>query len=63
MWIWAEERELFLSATFIPGVHNKTADKESRTLHDNMEWQLNPTLFNDLCEIWGQPWVDLLRQD
>lgn len=59
MWLWAEERNIYLSATFIPGVHNCAADAQSRTLHDNMEWQLCPKTFKNLCMIWGTPCIDL----
>ena len=45
IWEWAIQRDIWLIATFIPGKLNTQADKESRTLHSNTEWHLDPALF------------------
>ena len=59
IWQWAKERNIWLSASHIPGVHNVVADTESRQFNDNKEWQLDPTLFAKICRKWGMPIVDL----
>ena len=59
LWEWAIERGIWVSASFIPGKHNVAADRESRTMHDNMEWRLNTNYFKICTDLWGQPEVDL----
>ena len=59
MWAWAIERNLHLSASFLPGALNTTADAASRRFHDNMEWQLQHIVFQPLTAIWGEPDIDL----
>ena len=43
----------------LPGSLNVTADRESRTKHDNVEWKLDEQLFQKICEEFGKPEVDL----
>ena len=59
MWLWAESKNINLSATFIPGVHNVLADQESRRIYDNTEWYLNPNVFQKITELWNMPDIDL----
>ena len=59
IWAWCIERDIWLSATFIPGVTNVEADRESRLFDDKTEWRLNPTAFTYCTELWGQPEIDL----
>lgn len=59
MWLWCLQRNLLISATHLPGVSNVDADAQSRMVHENTEWQLNPGVFHNLVSMWGNPEVDL----
>ena len=59
IWLFCKERQLWLSAAFVPGKENIHADKESRVFSDNKEWMLSPQLFQQIVEIWGKPAIDL----
>ena len=59
IWLWAKERDIWLSAAFIPSDHNVVADFHSRCFKENTEWQLNPTIFGDICTVFPPPVVDL----
>ena len=59
IWYWAEINDNWLSASYIPGKDNLVADYFSRNFKDHLEWELNPTLFNELTFLWGIPTVDL----
>ena len=59
IWIWAENRRIWLSAAHIPGVDNVLADYKSRNFEDNLEWELNEKLFNRIVDTFGQPKIDL----
>lgn len=48
-----------LSAEYIQGSLNITADLASRERDFNKEWRLMPTLFKDICRIYGEPSIDL----
>ncbi len=56
---WAIDRNLHLSASHIPGSANVKADKESRTLNLDTEWQLEPSIFTKICDKFGTPDIDL----
>ncbi|XP_040270849.1 uncharacterized protein LOC120986377 [Bufo bufo] len=58
--LWAESHVPVLSAVYIPGVDNWTADFLSRTKVDPGEWSLHPEVFEDICHRWGHPDVDLM---
>ena len=59
IWDWAEDREIWLSIAHIPGVENVLADRRSRVFADNLEWELNESLFAKIVKIFGQPEIDL----
>ena len=59
IWCWCYENKNWVSAAHLPGSLNVTADRESRTKHDNMEWKLDEQLFQKICEEVGKPEVDL----
>ena len=51
---------MWISAAFIPGKKNKTADYKSRNFKDNTEWQLKSTIFFQIVEILSRnPDIDL----
>lgn len=59
VWEWCRERDIWISACYLPGVDNVEADRQSRLDHNNTEWQLNPVFFHKLVELWGNPHIDL----
>ena len=52
-------KQKWVTATFLPGALNTQADKESRSVHDNMEWDLHPNLFHKICQKCGTLDVDV----
>ena len=59
IWEWAIDRNIWISATHIPGATNVSADKESRVFNDATEWQLNSEVFHSLEGKFGQFCIDL----
>lgn len=58
IWEWCIERSIWLSASHIPGIDNE-ADSESRKFRENVEWKLNPAIFQTITKIWGHPNIDM----
>ncbi|MEW8548334.1 MAG: reverse transcriptase domain-containing protein [Candidatus Thiodiazotropha sp.] len=58
IWSWCIERDLWLSATHVPGSENE-ADESSRNFNENTEWMLNKNIFSQLVQIWQQPKIDM----
>ena len=59
IWKWAKNHNNWISADYLPGVLNRDADKESRVLHENLEWAISGKLFKKICKSFGTPDVDL----
>ena len=59
IWLWCYKNNNWITSAHVPGIDNTTADVESRSIHDNMEWQLHPYLFEKICNKWGTPEIDL----
>ena len=59
IWSWAVKKDIWLSASHVPGVENNIADLKSRYFYDNKEWSLNPYMFEKVCEKFGKPEIDL----
>ena len=59
IWNWAQEHDSWLSITHIPGVDNVLADLRSRKFKDHLEWSVNIGIFEDMCQTFGSPEVDL----
>ena len=53
------QREIWVSASHVPGKSNILADKASRQFHDNTEWMLRQDLFLSITQLWGTPDIDL----
>lgn len=58
IWFWCIERDLWLSATYIPGSENE-ADGSSRQFNENTEWMLDKNIFNQLIQFWQLPQIDM----
>ena len=59
IWQWCEERNIWLTPSFIPGILNVNADYASRNFTDDVNWELNPKLFAKICDKWSTPEVDM----
>lgn len=59
IWDWCSQRNIWLSASHIPGSKNVEADRESRNTNDATEWSLSTTVYNNLLETWGPFQIDL----
>ena len=59
IWDWCITNNVWLTASHIPGKDNVSADTASRSFNDRYEWQLNKVLFQNLCEEFGTPCIDL----
>lgn len=57
VWMAAHDKGLTLSARYLQGTLNVTADMLSR-LSDHYEWQLNKSLFVYLDQMWGPHSID-----
>lgn len=59
IWDWCLERNIWLSAQYIPGVDNHLADYSSRVFNLSAEWKLKSEVFDKLCNHFYYPDVDL----
>jgi hypothetical protein len=59
LWLWAIDRNIWLSAVHIPGIHNVEADEASRVFKDELEWTLLDAHFRSFCRKLGKPIMDL----
>ena len=59
LWAWCLQREITVTAQYLPGLENVTADYLSRHLSDRTDWMLDPSVFQCLNEVWGPMQVDL----
>ena len=57
--LWYFKNNSLISATHIPGKHNIEADKFSRKLNNNTEWQLNPKILAEVINTFGYPEIDI----
>lgn len=58
IWEWCLERQIYISAIFVPGVLN-TADFYSRSFSDHSEFMLKREIFSRLCGHFFAPDIDL----
>ncbi|MCP3932071.1 MAG: hypothetical protein GY705_23610 [Bacteroidetes bacterium] len=59
IWMWCYNNDNWITGSYLPGAKSTDADKESRSIHDNMEWTLNQSLFDKIVGNFGTPEVDL----
>jgi ribonuclease HI len=59
IWDWAVQRNIWLSSAHVPGVDNVEADEASRKFNEDTEWQLQPRIFQNICDVFGAPKMDL----
>ena len=58
LWQWCLERNLSLSAEYLPGVDNCVADRESRVIHSSAEWQPHQRAFQQIMATFEKCTVD-----
>ena len=59
IWDWCSTRGITLTAEYLPGKLNSTADWESRNLNDSGDWMLDKNIFKQISNIMGKCQVDL----
>lgn len=60
IWLWAIDKNIWLSAEHLPGVLNVTADRASRRkFDDELEWRLDPLIFGEINRLFGPVCIDL----
>ena len=59
VWLWCIDNDILITATFIPGRDNVSADRCSRQFNDNIEWSLNDAVFLDIVKNFGSFTIDL----
>ena len=55
IWHWAEKRNIYLFASYIPSKENTDADRLSKVKNIDTEWELNNEYFNIVVNKFGQP--------
>lgn len=63
IWQWAEERKVYLFASYIASAQNTEADLLSRIDNDDTEWELDERNFNKVINVFGMPDIDLFASD
>lgn len=59
LWMWCLDRGMTLSAAYLPGEQNSTADRYSRTMAGSAEWRLDPVIFQQVASRFTPITVDL----
>lgn len=59
IWQWCENRNLFIFASYIKSKDNVEADKESRNINIDTEWELSSLAYENIVNSFGLPDIDL----
>uniref|UniRef100_A0ABD2XMW6 Reverse transcriptase domain-containing protein n=1 Tax=Trichogramma kaykai TaxID=54128 RepID=A0ABD2XMW6_9HYME len=59
IWQWAERRSNKLVASYIPSKDNVVADRLSRLINPDSEWELSSKAFDIIVKNLGEPEIDL----
>ena len=59
IWDYCVERNIWISASHLPGCENTEADRESRQFNVRTEWQLESDIYHSIPKQFGQPSIDL----
>ncbi|XP_030765624.1 uncharacterized protein LOC115889704 isoform X1 [Sitophilus oryzae] len=59
IWLWCENRNIFIVASYINTKENIHADRESRSTLINTEYELSISAFQEICRCFGTPTIDL----
>ena len=63
IWQWAEARNIRLKASYIPSRENTEADRLSRLMNEDSEWELDPYAFDQIVNKFGSPEVDIFASE
>ena len=53
IWDYCVERNIWISASHLPGCENTEADRESRHFNDHTELQLEPDIYHSITKQFG----------
>lgn len=59
LWNWCEERRILIFASYISSAANFNADRESRSISIDTEYELNIKIFQKIIHKFGHPDIDL----
>ena len=59
LWEWCYRHHIFLVAVHVSTEDNVLADKLSYRTSQMHEWELDVSVFHDLCRHWGTPIIDV----
>lgn len=59
IWQWCEQRNITVFASYISSFDNVEADRESRKLPDDTEWELAQFAYRKVLETFSTPAIDL----
>lgn len=59
IWMWCIQNNVWITACHLPGELNVEADSESRNFNERIEWTLNTTVFEKICNVYCTPQIDL----
>ena len=59
LWLWCADRNIWISCFYIPGRLNRTADRLSRKLSEDMEWSICDEIFAAIASKYGECDIDL----
>ena len=59
IWIWAKDRNIWLTVSHIPGTENFEADAQSRHFNDRTEWKLDRRIFKSITHKLFCPEIDM----
>lgn len=59
IWEWCEQRNIWISASYINSEENIEADRESRRLEPEIEYMLSNSAFQKIVHKFGKPEIDL----
>lgn len=59
IWQWCEIKNIFVFASYIRSCDNIIADRESRRINIDTEWEISDEVFSKICKLLGEPEFDL----
>lgn len=59
VWNWCIHHKIMIQAQHISGIHNTIADMESRRTFFKNQWQIKPSTFQQINQLWGPHSVDV----
>lgn len=60
IWDWAIQKQIWISACHIAGIHNEADYHGSRHYNENIEWMLDRDLASQIMNIWDSPTIDMI---